>query len=539
MKLDEVSFNDLPVNEIFQTYLEDYSRLADFYSQPPEAVSRLNSSEDYNTGKVNRERLTELLRQVNESYGAESKTFERIDQLEDPEAKVIVTGQQMIVFGGPLFLIYKALSVLIWARYVEENTGKPVIPVFWLADEDHDVDEVATIALPNGDKIEQLQLDFDPEVRHSIGSDKPVSEAIDSLISKIFEILPETEFSEEIRSLVQSCYDSGNLKEGFARLIVRLFSKHGLVLAESNNPEIKKELSAPICRAVSRSIEINEELESRSAEVETKFHRQAQVQPSTLFMHDPENGRVRLDRTNGRWSTESGGSWSTEELCELAEKEPWRFSPNVFLRPVLQDWLLPTIGYVAGPGEVAYYAQMGKVYPIFDQNMPAILPRYSATIVEPAIQRIMADLPFEMMDYARRIEDLEKEYLEWSTPDDLDQHFSQWQKKIEQLTKERTEVIKKYDPSLEASAEKMTVNFNKSIEKLHQKLRKSLRNTDEIQIKRTHRIKQALFPDNNMQERQISWLYFANKFGLDFWDELLNEWNAEHYYPNKHWLIHP
>ena len=287
MKLEEVSFKNLPVNQIFQTYLEDYSRLEGFYSHPPEALTKLNGSVDYNTGKVNRDRLKQLLRQINEKYGAEAKAFERIDQLKNREAKVIVTGQQMIVLGGPLFLIYKAISVMIWARHIEENTGKPVIPVFWLADEDHDIDEVTKIALPDGDNIEELQLDFDPEVRHSIGSDKPVAEAIESLIEKIFEILPETEFSEELRSLVQSCYVSGNLKEGFARLIVRLFSKHGLVIAESNNPEIKKELSAPICRAVTLSAEINEELESRSAEIDSKFHRQAQVQTSTLFMHYP------------------------------------------------------------------------------------------------------------------------------------------------------------------------------------------------------------------------------------------------------------
>ena len=539
MKLEDVSFDKLPVNSLFQTYVNDYPKLSGFFSESPFRWPKQNGRADFNTGKVDRETLITLLNNINSAYGVDEEALRQIKRLEDPETRVVVTGQQMVVFGGPLFLILKAISVLLWAKHIERQTGKPVVPVFWLADEDHDLEEVSTLALPGSDGAEHLYLDYHPAVHHSVGSNSPAGEEVDSLLKQIFSLLPETDFSSELEELLRSSYQSGNLKQGFGKLMAGLFSKHGLVLAESNNAGIKKELSRPICQAVQQAIEINEKLEERSAEVEDGFHRQAQVQPTTLFMHDDNKGRIRLNRTNGKWWTDAGDEWTSRELCRMAEEEPWRFSPNVFLRPIIQDWLLPTVGYVAGPGEVAYYAQLGKVYELFDQKMPVILPRYSASIIEPAIDRIMDHLPFELPDFARRIEDLEKEYLEWSTPDNLEDHFLTWQQELENFMQQKSSLIDRYDPSLRGSAEKMTVNFNKSIEKLHQKLRKSLRQQDEVQLKRIKRIKNTIFPDDRMQERVISWLYFSNKYGLSFWDEIINELSESEALPHKHLLLFP
>lgn len=539
MKLEDVSFDKLPVNSLFQTYVKDYPKLSGYFSESPFQWPKQNGRSDFNSGKVERNKLITLLNNINTSYGVDKETFSQIKRLEDPESRVVVTGQQMVVLGGPLFLVLKAISVLSWAKYIERQTGKPVVPVFWLADEDHDLEEVSTLALPGSDGVEHLHLDYHPKVRHSVGVKSPAGDAVADLINRVFEILPETDFSSELDELLRSTYQSGNLKEGFGRLMARLFSKHGLVLAESNNSGIKEELSRPICQAVQQAIEINDKLEKRSAEVENDFHRQAQVQPTTLFMHDDNEGRIRLNRTNGKWWTDAGGEWTTRELCRIAEEEPWRFSPNVFLRPIIQDWLLPTVGYVAGPGEVAYYAQLGKVYELFDQKMPVILPRYSASIIEPAIHRIMDHLPFELPDFARRIEDLEKEYLEWSTPDNIEDHFLTWQQEMESFMQEKSSIIEKYDPSLRGNVEKMTVNFNKSIEKLHQKLRKSLRQQDEVQLKRINRIKNTIFPEDQMQERVISWLYFSNKYGLGFWDEVIDELSDSETLPHKHLSLFP
>ncbi len=539
MKLDYIGFDELPVNALFQSYLNDYSQLSGFFTKSPFQWPAQNGEPDLNSGKISRDQLVELLREINTGYGAHQQSLDQIDRLKDPEAKVVVTGQQMVIFGGSLFLILKAISVIVWARQLEQRTGKPVVPVFWLADEDHDYDEVTGLSLPGDEGVEHLKLDFTPDVPHSIGNLKPGQKTIELLLDQIFEVLPETDFSSELRELLASSYQSGNLKEGFARLFSELFSKQGLVLVESNNPAVKKALSEPICRAVQEATAINEELEARSAEVEARFHRQAHVQPTTLFMHDPAEGRVRLNRANGSWWTDTGQEWSSDQLCKLAEDEPWKFSPNVFLRPVLQDWLLPTIGYVAGPGEVAYYAQLGKVYDLFDQKMPAILPRISATVIEPAISRIMEDLPFTFADYSRRIEDLEKAYLEWSTPDNLDEHFQSWQQELEALMQQKSDLIEKYDPSLRGSAEKMTVNFNKQIDKLHQKLRKSLRQKDEIQLKRIKRIKLAAFPEDRIQERVVSWIYFTNKFGFAIWDEIADQLCSSTHLPDKHLLLFP
>ncbi|MDZ7693225.1 MAG: bacillithiol biosynthesis BshC [Balneolaceae bacterium] len=303
------------------------------------------------------------------------------------------------------------------------------------------------------------------------------------------EGLFETDFTDNLLNLLDQCYTKGaRHDDSFGKLLSRLFSKHGLLLAGSNCKPVKQNVREGMKLAISKANEIRTALESQSSELEQQFHQQATIYDSNLFFLDEEAGRTKIYQNGSRWKTDSGESWSTDELLDLIDEMPHKFSPNVFLRPILQDLLVPTLGYVAGPGELAYYGQMKKMYELFDCKMPAIIPRMSGTIIEPAIDRVLAELPFEIGDYKDRIEDLESSYVDQTEQHDIEAIFGEWKETVKQVSEKQKEVIKEIDPTLEGAAGKATAVYFGELDKLKGKVYRSVKQQDETQLKR-HKLK--------------------------------------------------
>jgi bacillithiol biosynthesis cysteine-adding enzyme BshC len=228
--------------------------------------------------------------------------------------------------------------------------------------------------------------------------------------------------------------------------------------------------------------------------------------------------------------------WSTSQLEDEIESNPERFSPNVFLRPICQDQLLPVAAYVGGPGEIAYYAQMKAFYDVFDHKMPVILPRFSITIFESAIDRILEKLPFDWSHYRERIEDLEKEFVEASESVNIEKIFGIWRSQIDELSRAKREEIGEIDPSLKGSVGKAKAAYFSELDKLKGKVYRSVKDQEQVQLDRIRRIKHNLFPNNNLQEREIAFVYFMNKYGTDIWGNLLSELKDEE--PFDHFTLH-
>jgi uncharacterized protein YllA (UPF0747 family) len=199
--------------------------------------------------------------------------------------------------------------------------------------------------------------------------------------------------------------------------------------------------------------------------------------------------------------------------------------------------MVPTLGYVAGPGELAYYGQMKKMYKFFKRSMPAIFPRMSATIIEPSIDRILDELPFEIADYEGRIEDLESKYVERSNQPDIEEIFNDWKQKVEEISEGHKAEIKDIDSTLEGAAGKATAVYFGELDKLKGKVYRSVKQQEETQIKRIRKIKANLFPEGIPQERIISFIYFMNKYGIDIWDRLLQELDENEKF-DQHKLIY-
>lgn len=527
MKLAGTDPEKLQFSTLFLHYLNGNEQVTDFFDFSPFVDDDIKSCAVALPEPENREALVNALKSFNQNFGLHANARHNLDRLAEPGSLTIVTGQQLTLYGGPLYTILKTLTAIHHSRHYEAMLGRPVIPVFWLADEDHDFEEAATVSVPGPSGLHTARLDQKSGNRSSVGRIL-LGNDINRIRGEISDLLQETDFSTELWDLLDACYKPGNtFRQAMALYLGRLFSRHGLIFAGSDYPEIKKLMVKPLARAISDAQTLQQALEDASGQIEKSYHRQANVLDNTLFLHAKDGNRERLNRSNGDWHTESGKNFNSHKLLDLAAETPEMFSPNVFLRPVLQDYLLPNLGYVAGPGEIAYYGQMKSFYHAFDRKMPLIIPRLSATIIEPAIERIMSGIPFELHKYQDRIEDLEKEWLRLSDNPDADTLFEQWNNEVDSLNSRYEQEIEKIEPTLTDTASKTAAEYKKSLEKLKQKLIKAIKSKQETQLKRIARIKNELFPDGGLQERQIAHIYFMNKYGIGIWDELLEVMTPE------------
>lgn len=538
MQSKNYSFEHLPFSTLFKTYVDDFGQLKDYYEVNPFNEKEIARKVQAFEFRGDRNTTADVLTSFNKRFDADSAVFENIHRLRDDNSLAVVTGQQLGLYGGPIYTVLKAIGTIHTARKMEKRFNRPVIPVFWLADEDHDYDEVRNLHLLQNDELKRFELPA--KTNHlSPVADLTLPDELEQVRTAVQEALHKTEFFDDLWDLLDQCFTPGNtFLDAFGQWMAALFSKQGLVLAGSNHREVKQLTGACLKRSIAQADEIRQQLEEQSQALGQHFHQQVHLYDSNLFYLDPELGRMKINRNGNGWKTDNGKNWQTDELIEAIDSKPEYFSPNVFLRPLVQDVLLPTLGYVAGPGEIAYYGQMKKMYPCFDLQMPIIFPRLSATIIEPAIARIKDELPFRFHEYDQRIEDLESAYVEKTSSTDIRALFAEWKKEIEQIAEQRKEQIAGIDATLEASAEKTTALYFNELDRLSTKVYRAVKKQDEIQLKRIRRIQNHLFPENELQERVLSTIFYMNIYGVDIWDKVLDLLDEDEAF-DQHKLVYP
>jgi bacillithiol biosynthesis cysteine-adding enzyme BshC len=524
VRIESDSFTDLPFSALFKAYASGDSRLNPFFEHYPVNPTSLSDAARSHRWSGDRAAMVRILTDINTPFRPHPAAMENIRRLGQDGALAMVTGQQLTVFGGPLFTIYKLITAIVLARKLEAETGKPVIPVFWMADEDNDYAEIAGIGFPSKGGWFSDALAPDSHIPHSAGF-LNVGSDIDRLMSAVDEALTPGDHHEAVLSLLRDSYGSGvSHPLAFGALLSKLFSKHGLVLAGSTSAEAKALLAPAMIRYAERYEACRTALETSSDAMSKVFHAQAAVGSTLLFEHTPTQGRVKIDRI-------------TPQLIERIRTSPELFSPNVFLRPVLQDTLLPTVAYIGGPGEIAYYAQMKTFYKVMECPMPVILPRFSATVMEANIRRNLEDAVLPWTSHNRRVEDLDADVLRTSDAPDVDSNLERWRAELERIHAEHGAWIAEVDATLAASAESVLKEQQNALEKLRQKLMRALKQKEETRLRRSRQIRESLFPNGNLQEREWAMIHVMNRYGLGVWDELIEAWSEA--FPDTHMRIEP
>ncbi len=536
MQTGSYPFVNLPFPKLFQIYLSDFGEVASFYEANPFDEKAIKKYAKQKPALAGRKEKVDALRAINRQYEPAQPTIDNLDRLEQEDTLAIVTGQQLGVYGGPLYTFLKTLTTIHLARRMEKLLKRPVVPVFWLADEDHDYDEIRSVTVLNEDDPVTFSLPSKG------GSLPPVSqmtfeESLTKLRGDLKEAQYETDFSPRLWELLDAGYAKGErFDRAFGTLFMKLFSKYGLVLAGSNDKAVKELSRECMKSAIQQADGIRQALQQQTDALRREFSQQVTLYDSNLFYLGDE-ARQKISRNGNGWHTDSGRKWDTGDLIEEIESSPEKFSPNVFLRPVLQDVLLPTLGYVGGPGEISYYGQMKEMYKEFDMQMPVIFPRLSATFIEPAIDRIMGELPFELHDYGQRIEDLESQFVEQRGEVDIESIFSEWKQKSKEISEEPVEQIAEIDPTLEKSADKVATVFQNELDRLKGKVYRAVKDHEQTQLSRIRRIQNHLFPGRSLQERKLAGIYYMNKYDVDIWDRLLESLDENENF-NEHKLVY-
>ncbi len=479
--------------------------------------------------RTNAAALADALDRQSREFGASEKTLDNIAKLRSG-ARAVVTGQQVGLLGGPLLTLNKAATAVARAKQATAATGVEHVPIFWLATEDHDLEEVDQVSLLSKTAVETLRLEAKQAQDAPVGS-AAFGPAIERLLDRASELLSCAPVCE----LLRECYgyqpgnDNGPTFAGaFARLMTRLFAEHGLIVMDAAGREFHALGAGTLRYAIEHAEELEAALLARSAELEAEgYHAQVLVKPgaSLLFLISDVDGqrgaknRQALRRLpDGAWKAGAGSTaraYSTAELLAVLDESPERLSPNALLRPVFQDAVLPTTAYVGGPAEVAYFAQSAVLYEraFSSENgkgrVTPILPRLSATLIEPAIGAVMAQHEVNLPDAMQPAEELAQRLGARAMPIEAKRRLAGAGNALDEALTAAQAYLSALDAGLGQSAEVSVSKMRYQMDRLRRLAATYELNKEQSLKKHAEVLSLHLFPEGHPQERVIAGVWFV------------------------------
>ena len=480
---------ELPhTSRLFSDFLYQYHRVERFYTAPP--------STGYPEDR--RPALIEALRSQNSNHAA-------LNTLAQPGAVAVVTGQQVGLFGGPAYTIYKALTA---ARLAADLTahGRPAVPVFWLATEDHDWPEVDHAFLYDGDhRPLQIKVHADPGGAQPVGGVVPLQWPVDEL-RRGLEHLP---FGSEVADLVQEAYVPGrSMGDAFRALLENLLRPWGFLFIDPLQPAIRQ-LAAPMMRkAVAIGQDLNRLLLARNKELENAgYHAQVHVDARTsLFFLLDRGRRVPLRDLRS----------SPEELAARAHD----LSPNALLRPVVQDFMLPTAAYIGGPAELAYFAQSQVLYERLLGHMPRVVSRNGFTLMDSRCVKLLQRYDLRLPDFFHGEHTLRERIAAQLLPQNLETQFREASDTVRNTVEKLQSSLSAFDPTLQAAMDKSGRKILHQIARLQAKTARAAMRREERAGAEAAWLYNTLYPEKHLQERYYSILPFLAQHGPDLLDRL-------------------
>lgn len=512
LRFESVDFSEIPQqSKLFLQYQSDPLSLRKYY---PSVVSSHTDvagrrSEVLESCVVERSKLCDALAAQNERFGGGVSSAESIELLRRPGTVAVVTGQQIGLFTGPLYTIYKALSAIKMVSCLRDR-GVSAVPVFWAATEDHDFVEISKAFLhARGEETSPFELSQAADaVGNSVGR-LPVPDGFENILNERFAQLPETQFSNELLSMLSATWKPGrSLGEAFSSYIQRLLQNYGLIVVDPLDQEIKK-LVAPIYGQVAaHAEEIVARLVKRSAEMEADgYHAQVLVTPDyfPLFYHTDDGVRRSIKSRDGTLHVAGTKlSFAPTELIEAIKDGPEYFSPGVMVRPVVQDYLFPTICYFGGAAEIAYFAQNSEVYATLGRPVTPILHRQSLTLVEPRDFRTLGRYDLSFSDLFRGFDDVRRQVVERFVNPATARLFAEAEEAINLELNRLDQEVSRIDPTLAGDLATRRRKINYHLGALRKKFQRVQLERDETANRRLRSLFSSVLPQGQLQERVLN-----------------------------------
>lgn len=517
MKAHCLPFTQIPhTTRLFTDFLAYNPAIQKFYPRSPrfaEWMKEEGRKISYEAGR--RKRVTDILTRQNKGWGASSKTLNNLERLRNG-ALAVVTGQQVGLFGGPMFAVYKALTAV---KLAEEASaaGIDAVPIFWLATYDHDLAEVNHVSIPSSEGVLRVLTTPSQGVAGAPVSAVRLGEEVVPVVEEAAALLGDTEATQ----LLKEMYRPGEtLGSAFARLYARVFADWGVIVLDASDEELSR-VAEPIYRAaVERAGALSAAVLKRGEALERAgYHQQVKVTGSSVLLFTMRQGaRVPIHRQDEIFVVDGeklGEKLSQDELVEQIGVHPEQFSPNVLLRPVVEDYLLPTLAYTGGAAETAYFGQAGAVYENLLGRVTPILPRFSATIVEPKVQRILEKHGLAVTDVFQGPEELRRGIATRSLPADLKAAFESAQKSFDDNFARLKQGLEKLDRTLVDAAETSRSKMQHQLEKLEAQAARAEAQKGELVSRHAEYLSQSLYPEKGLQERGIGAIYFIARYGQE------------------------
>ena len=517
MQSDESGFTRL-----FIDYVDQYAHVQDFF---------IGDFRDKNVWQarlaavthrdMDRSTIAQVLLNQNRDFHCGIKTLANIDLLLNENTVAIVTGQQVGLFTGPLYTLYKILTTLkLTDQLSQQYPDYNFVPLFWIEGEDHDIEEVSSFSFLNtANELQHVRYP-DPEkplgnVPGSAGSVN-LDESIGEMFQRLHQSLLATEYSPKVFELFETAYQKGmTFSRAFIHLLNVLLEDSGLIFFDPHNSETKKML-LPIFEEELTNISHSCRLViTQSDLLEKEYHAQVKPKPVNLFLFH-NNGRYAIEPHEHGFSLKgTRKTISKDEMLGLLHADPNLFSPNVVLRPICQDYLFPTLAYVAGPSEVAYFAQFKSLYENFHIPEPIIYPRCSATIVEERVQKIISKYHLQVQEFFTEI-DLLKNRIAASLSDfKVEELFANTSGTVSESLTSLKDGLESIDPTLVPAMENTLSRIQGALNNLKEKTLSAQVRQHEISLRQLDKVAVSLFPNSNLQEREMNIIYFLNKYGLE------------------------
>ena len=528
MRSECLPFSQIPHSTpLFTDFLSFQPKVRQFYPRSAFFLEWLKdeaAAVSYDSQR--RERVATILERQNRTWGSSAAVTKNIERLR-AGAHAVVTGQQVGLFGGPVFSIYKALTAVKLADLATQS-GLGCVPVFWLATEDHDLAEVNHISIPDSEGLQRVIAATQGLPDAPVGTITFGSE-IEAVLASAVGLLGDTPVAGALRKSYRPGETFGS---SFARLFARLFADWGVILLDASDPELHG-IAEPIYRAaVEGAAELDEALLARGRELEVAgYHQQVKVTPSSSLLFALRDGaRVPVHRrgngSTGQFVIEKE-EISQKELLSRIAVSPQSFSPNVLLRPVVQDYLLPTLAYTGGSAEVAYFAQAAVVYAKLLGRITPIVPRFSATIVDSKLRGLLDRYQLTLQDLFHGPERLCEQLAAHALPSELQSSFDRANASLQSSMAVIRDSLSRLDKTLVDAAQNAESKMRHQLESLRARAARAELRQSELLGRHAALLSNSLYPNKVLQEREIAGIYFLSRYGTELLRDLYDSIHAD------------
>jgi bacillithiol synthase len=513
---------------LFLDYVDHYPRVAAFFGGSPlEDASYQAVAAGLDKFETPRAQLAAILTAQNQAFGGGEATQANIRRLREPGTFAVVTGQQVGLFSGPVFTLYKALTAVRLAQSLSEQ-GMPCVPVFWLATEDHDLEEVAqTAALDGADELIELRDHGVRPAPHSSVGRVTFSDEVLSALDRFEKGLDAGPARDRLLLDLRACYQPGAAwGRAFGQFVTRLFRRWGVVMVDALDESLHRLSAATYERAIDAAPDLRARLLARSqALVRAGYHAQVHVSgEATLLFLTHDGNRTAVHQQGDRFALDGAAgpvTMSAEDLKSCLRYQPSLFSANALLRPVVQDTLLPTLAYVAGPSELAYHGQSQILYSSFGRPQPVIFPRASFTLVDTRTRRLMEKYHVGVEDVWQGEEHLGRKIAAAGFAEGWSERLDQSEHDLTELLARLRKDIETIDPTLLETLKHVEEKMKYQMERLKGKITRAALDRSALLARHRQALLHFVAPHKELQEREICGAWFLGRAGYELLDRIL------------------